>query len=229
MIVAVFSDVHGNLPALEAFKAAVAGVADAYLCLGDIVNYGPWSDECLEQIVALPGIRIVAGNHDRMFLDGAGVDREAPVVQQFYYATRARFTRFDLLRDLPDELALGPFRCMHTIDGQRIFADSQVSVTSDYLIGHSHWQYAIHRDGWRIVNPGSVGQNRERIDMVDYALYDTAADQITLVRVPYDIRGLMAAMTARDFPAPCLAYYRRKLAETKARADESAARAIAES
>jgi predicted phosphodiesterase len=213
MIVAVFSDVHANLPALEAFEAAVRDVAEGYLCLGDIVDYGPWNDECLERIVALPGIQVVAGNHDRLFLDDSGLDEEAPVVQEFYRASRASFTRLDLLRDLPDELRLGPFRCTHTIDGQRVFADSEVCVDSDYLIGHTHWQYSIRRGRWRIINPGSVGQNRERIDMVDYALYDTDVDQVTFARIRYDVSAFVAELRGRGYPAPCLAYYARKLAE----------------
>lgn len=218
MIVAVFSDVHANLPALEAFEAAVRDVAEGYLCLGDIVDYGPWNDECLERIMELPGIQVVAGNHDRLFLDDAGLDREPPLVQEFYRASRGSFTRLDLLRDLPDEVMLGPFRCSHTIDDQRIFADSQLRVGSDHLIGHTHWQYSIRRGGWRIINPGSVGQNRERIDMVDYALYDTSSDRVTFARIPYDISAFLGELRARKYPAACLAYYERKLAEASARA-----------
>lgn len=217
MIVAVFSDVHANLPALEAFEVAVRDVADSYLCLGDIVNYGPWNDECLERIVAMPGIQIVAGNHDRLFVDDSELAEEAPVVQEFYHASRAWFTRLDLLRDLPDEAKLGPFRCSHTIGRQRIFADSEVYVDSDYLIGHSHWQYSIRRDGWRIINPGSVGQNRDRINMIDYALYDTDSDQVSLNRLAYDVGKFIAELRARKWPAPCLAYYERKLAEADKR------------
>jgi predicted phosphodiesterase len=218
MIVAVFGDVHANLPALEAFETAVRDVAEGYLCLGDIVDYGPWNDECLERIAALPGIQIVAGNHDRLFLDDSGLDREAPVVQEFYRASRASFTRMDLLRGLPDELTLGPFRCTHTIGERRVFADTQLSVDSDYLIGHTHWQYSIRRGRWRIINPGSVGQNREQINMVDYALYDTESDKVTFARIPYDISAFLAELRARNWPAPCLGYYARKLAEAGERA-----------
>jgi predicted phosphodiesterase len=217
VIVAVFSDVHANLPALEAFEVAVCDVADSYLCLGDIVNYGPWNDECLERIVAMPGIQIVAGNHDRLFVDDSGLAAEAPVVQEFYRASRASFTRLDLLCDLPDEAKLGPFRCSHTIGGQRTFADSEVYVDSDYLIGHSHWQYSILRAGWRIINPGSVGQSRDRIDMIDYALYDTESDQVSLKRIAYDVGAFIAELRARKWPAACLAYYERKLAEAQRR------------
>jgi putative phosphoesterase len=218
LIVAVFSDVHANLPALETFEKAVHDVADAYVCLGDIVDYGPWNDECVESVMSLPNVRIVAGNHDRLFLDDSGLSREAPVVQDFYHASRGSFTRSDLLRDLPDEITLGPFRCRHTIRDERVFADSVVAADADYLIGHTHWQYSIRRNGWRVINPGSVGQNRERIDMVDFALYDTESDEVAFQRIPYDLSMFLAELKARRWPASCLAYYERKLAEAGLRA-----------
>lgn len=218
MIVAVFSDVHANLPALESFERAVHGVADSYVCLGDIVNYGPWNDECLEKVTSLPNVQIVAGNHDELFLDDSELSREAPVVQDFYQASRSSFTRFDLLCDLPDEITLGPFKCRHTVGDERVFADSAIAIGADYMIGHTHWQYSIRRNGWRIINPGSVGQNRERIDMVDYALYDTDTDEVALKRIPYNLTTFLAELKARRWPASCLAYYERKLAEAGNRA-----------
>ena len=116
------------------FLAAVDGVADRYVCLGDIVNYGPRNDECLVRITALPSIKIVAGNHDRLSLDGGGLEHEAPLVQEFFHASRACFTRSDLLQDLPTTIDLGPFRCQHTIGDKRIFADIEIDIDSDYLV-----------------------------------------------------------------------------------------------
>ena len=59
----ILSDIHANLPALEAVLAA-AGAVDAVWCLGDLVGYGPQPNECVERVRNLPGLRCVAGNHD---------------------------------------------------------------------------------------------------------------------------------------------------------------------
>ena len=64
---AVFSDVHANLPALERFVDQTRAEVDAYICLGDVVNYGPWNDECLDLVISLPGIVYIEGNHERLF------------------------------------------------------------------------------------------------------------------------------------------------------------------
>jgi predicted phosphodiesterase len=65
---AVFSDVHANLPALEAVLADLdarlaAGEADAVFCLGDLVGYAPWPNEVVERVRAR-GIPTIAGNYD---------------------------------------------------------------------------------------------------------------------------------------------------------------------
>ena len=65
MRIALFSDVHANLPALEAVLRTLAGRddIDATYHLGDLVGYAPWPDEVIERLrdAAIPG---VAGNYD---------------------------------------------------------------------------------------------------------------------------------------------------------------------
>jgi len=62
---AVFSDVHGNLPALEAILADLErrGIADV-LCLGDLVGYGPFPNE-VAALVRDHGIQTLMGNYDQ--------------------------------------------------------------------------------------------------------------------------------------------------------------------
>ena len=61
---AVFSDVHGNLEALEAVLADIAAErVQEMICLGDIVGYGPNPAECIEMIRCL-SCAVVMGNHD---------------------------------------------------------------------------------------------------------------------------------------------------------------------
>ncbi len=60
----VIADIHGNLPALESVVAALERIGvDGYICLGDIVGYGPFPDACVELVAGL-GATTVAGNHD---------------------------------------------------------------------------------------------------------------------------------------------------------------------
>jgi predicted phosphodiesterase len=64
MKLAIFSDVHANLPALEAVLADVdARQPDALYCLGDLVGYATWPNEVVEHVRAR-GIPTIAGNYD---------------------------------------------------------------------------------------------------------------------------------------------------------------------
>lgn len=64
MKIALFSDVHANLPALQAFFQDVdTRKADAIYCLGDLVGYNIWPNEVINE-VRKRGIPTIAGNYD---------------------------------------------------------------------------------------------------------------------------------------------------------------------
>ena len=49
MFIYILSDIHGNLPALEIVLKKIKNYSKI-IFLGDIVNYGPWSNECVQII-----------------------------------------------------------------------------------------------------------------------------------------------------------------------------------
>ena len=64
MTIALFSDIHANLPALEAcFKHLDSRRPDAVYCLGDLVGYNIWPNEVIREI-RRRGIPVIAGNYD---------------------------------------------------------------------------------------------------------------------------------------------------------------------
>ncbi len=64
MRIALFSDIHANLPALEAcFKSMDEQKPDAIYCLGDLVGYNVWPNEVI-QLIQKRNIATLAGNHD---------------------------------------------------------------------------------------------------------------------------------------------------------------------
>jgi predicted phosphodiesterase len=71
MRIAVFSDVHGNLPALEAVLAdATAAAVEEFWVLGDLVAHGPHPDKVIRRLMDLPNARFVRGNTDRYVMTG---------------------------------------------------------------------------------------------------------------------------------------------------------------
>ena len=66
MRILVISDIHGNLPALE-FVLNKERSADKIISLGDVVNYGPWSNECVDLMDTLTNKILIVGNHEEAF------------------------------------------------------------------------------------------------------------------------------------------------------------------
>src|SRR2546425_9293738 len=81
MRLAVLSDVHSNLPALQAVLADVDRIApDGIWVAGDLVGYNPWPNEVLE-ILRERHVRAIRGNHDRAAIGGGAVRFKQPAAE----------------------------------------------------------------------------------------------------------------------------------------------------
>jgi len=209
----VFSDIHGNLPALECFINCTKGKVDQYICLGDVVNYGPWNDECLELVLSLPNIVLLEGNHERLFLGLEPIEHEIPLVQEFYNSSEKYFSRPDMISNLQSYYRMDHFLCTHTIDNKKIYADTDIQVNDDYLIGHTHHQFIINRSGKNIINCGSIGHNRGDSERLNYALFNTVSGNISLHAETYPLGIFIRELESRGYSQRCIDYYIRKQIE----------------
>jgi len=212
MKVVVFSDVHGNLPALETMLRH-AGKADQYICLGDNVNYGPWSEECVQLVAGLENCVCLMGNHEASFLAGK-YEGAHPLPGLFFEMCIRDFKSWDLIKNLPEEYVLGKYRFVHTIENRNIYPDSEVDLRENLFIGHSHHQFHRTINGFSLVNTGSVGQNRRYINVIDYAVYFPETGEVELRNVLYDEQAFISEMKRRRYPVECVAYYDNKLRKT---------------
>lgn len=69
----VLGDVHANLEALEAVLGD-CGEYDAALCLGDLIDYGPNPNECVERTASLSHLTCLVGNHDQAAFGHVSLD-----------------------------------------------------------------------------------------------------------------------------------------------------------
>ncbi|OSM02297.1 metallophosphoesterase family protein [Magnetofaba australis] len=224
MRIALLADIHGNGPALRAvLQAARDAGAKQVLAAGDLCGYYYDTADVLEQLDQWTWFG-VQGNHEGMLQalrDGAEAE---PIRRKYGSALNLA------LRDLPaatlDRLRALPHPLWHAVDGKRILIchgapdardryiypdadeqkraalwDSEADLT---LFGHTHYP-VLWRVGQRwIVNPGSVGQPRDRQPGACWALYDAADHSVTLRREPYDPQPLLDACAARDPDVPYL-------------------------
>jgi len=116
VIYGVFSDVHSNLEALkvvlEFFEEAGA---EGYLCLGDVVGYGPDPEECVGRIAALPNLSIIAGNHDLAVVERIDLEWFNQYARAAVLWTRGRLSPRSrlFLEGLTARLETGEFTLTH--------------------------------------------------------------------------------------------------------------------
>jgi len=230
MIVAVLSDIHANLEALEAVLAdAAKEKAEAHWCLGDIVGYGADPDAVVERVRSLSG-PVVAGNHDWAAAGTTSTrhfNRHAAFAAE-WTAGVMKPANLEWLRQLPlverREGALlvhatpsdpaAWHYCMQVDDA----LDEMESFREDLcLIGHSHVPGAFerHDDDVRytraeeivlrpgrryLVNVGSVGQPRDKDARASYLLFDTTERRLRHARVPYDVAKTQEKILAAGLP-----------------------------
>src|SRR3954470_3828652 len=209
MRLAIFGDIHGNLPALEATLADIAQQKpDAVYCLGDLVGYGASPNEVTARIKS-DGIPTIMGNYD----EGVGFDRDEcgcayrdPIDRQLgdrsLQWTKAHLTAENkaFLRTLRAEVRI-------VADGKRLllvhgsprkmneylFEDRPISSfqrlaaasNADVIVfGHTHKPYVKKLDGVTFLNVGSVGKPKDLDPRAGYVTIDLAGTpRVTFNRV----------------------------------------------
>jgi predicted phosphodiesterase len=207
MSVLIFSDIHGNLPAFEKMLAVESGIS-TFISLGDVVNYGPWSNECVDLLESLPGVKLI-GNHEEYFLSEA-YPGKSDLVRSFFTKCIEKFSKKELIRSYQHSWQLDDFKCLHTINNAYVFPDSEISVVGNYLIGHSHYQFERMDTKYHVINVGSVGQNRKEINVINYVLYHREERIFELKKLIYDVDVVINKMKAEQYPSACITYYSRK-------------------
>jgi putative phosphoesterase len=213
MRVAVVSDIHGNLPALEAVLAEVEqeGV-DAVVCAGDVIG-GPFPAEVFDRLTSLPDVHIVRGNADRFVLVGTdeyGEDWDAER-ERMGDARLAVVASWPLTHELEID-GLGHALACHAIPTAdepvftRITPDADVTallgdLDADLLVvGHTHVQFDRRLpSGLRIVNAGSVGMPYEGRRG---AFWSLLGPSVELRHTEYDVEAAVASMRADGVPRP---------------------------
>jgi len=155
----IFSDVHGNLEALEAVIAAYQGESiDRYLCAGDLVGYGADPCKCIEKVQSLIPLT-VAGNHDWASIDLFSIAYFNPQAAKAIEWTRRELDTAAeaFLRSLPLVHTETTFTLVHgsldsphdfnyIIDGfsaEQTFMRMQTAVC---FVGHSHVAGVFEKD-----------------------------------------------------------------------------------
>jgi predicted phosphodiesterase len=227
--IAVLSDIHANLVALDSVLAAI-GAVDAVWHLGDVVGYGPEPDGVVARLRQRNAIG-VRGNHDAAAVGGPEIE---------YFNSDARrameWTRKAIGSDtrawlaaLPERRSEDEFSLVHGsprdptweyVTSASVARPNLDALQTTYCLhGHTHLPSVFRDEGGAVetlrpqggsslvldrrrilANPGSVGQPRDGDPRAGCLVLDVELAQLTWHRVAYDIAATQAAMRRLKLP-----------------------------
>lgn len=175
----VFSDIHGNLEALQSTLDDAAGRnVHRSICLGDLVGYGPYPNECIELLRGLKNCRCLAGNHDVAVLWETSPYGMSSIAKEAILWTMDQLSGENkkYLTSLPDRLDLADMTFVHANPynprGWRYVVDRKYALRSfaatrcrRLFIGHSHRPLLITRRNLLTVELQEIaGSGRYSVD-----------------------------------------------------------------
>ncbi len=206
MKIAVFGDVHGNLPALKAvIKSIESSGVEQVICLGDLAFKGPEPGDCVSLIRAM-SIPVVSGNTDRELCSAsygnsprAHQGSPPPASIPYYRWHTDRMTPEDI-----EYLSGLPRYQSQTEDGSLMRfshclpADMQQG-TAVLLYGHTHVPLVEQRSSVLVANPGAVGFSLDGDWRASYLILDTKAMRAVITRVEYEMEQTIQATRHTGF------------------------------
>ncbi|MEN8170366.1 MAG: metallophosphoesterase family protein [Pseudomonadota bacterium] len=224
MKIAVLSDVHGNVPALEAVLEDIARwQPDEVIVNGDLVNRGPCSLDVLQLLQReQSGARFLRGNHENWLLRCAehGPDPGSPTheIDRFaHLALRQLGKQIEAIANWDDHLDLTELDggSLHVTHGSRKGDRHGISPETegedlierlgdprDLFIGsHTHRAFSRYHNGNLVVNTGSVGQPFDHDERAAYVQlqFQQGRWKADSVRVAYDRERAIADFERSGF------------------------------
>jgi putative phosphoesterase len=226
--VAVITDLHANLPALQAALARIdeLGIERVY-CGGDLVGYGPDPNQVCA-LVAERQIETIYGNYDFAIARDdhdcgcayvTAHDRELGQESVEWTLVHTDQTAKDWMRELPFDLhfTVGATK-VHLVHGsprkvnEYLFEDKPASLyerlaaaESDALLvfGHTHRPWVHEYGGVLFVNCGSVGKPKDGDPRGAFAILAAGAEgiDVSIERFAYDAVAVAAAVREAGLPA----------------------------
>jgi putative phosphoesterase len=225
--VAVITDIHANLPALEAVLEAIERMdVDEVYCGGDLVGYGPHPNEVC-RLIEERGIPTIYGNYDYAIgrdLEDCGCayrdqhDRELGQLSVDWTLEHTDQRSKDFMRGLPFDqrfdLGAKRVRLVHGSPrkvNEYLFADKPArtferiaaGAACDVLVfGHTHQPWVAEYGGVLFVNCGSVGKPKDGDPRACFAVLQLDGGEVVagIERVEYDAGAVAREVADAGLP-----------------------------
>ncbi|MFQ6105584.1 MAG: metallophosphoesterase family protein [Candidatus Hydrothermarchaeaceae archaeon] len=210
MEIAIISDIHSNLSALKTVLKEIGRIK--IFCSGDLVGYNPYPNEVIETLRKREVISIM-GNHDHALIAG-DTSQLNPIAASAIKWTAKKIEKenLDFLRSLPEVnqnnfyMVHGSpqdslYEYVHEDYPNEIFEYFFAIAKKDVIaLGHTHVPFVRRFREKLIFNSGSVGQPRDFDPRASFAILDTGAKSVDIIRVEYDIGGVAGKIIEEGLP-----------------------------
>jgi putative phosphoesterase len=214
--IGVFSDIHGNLQALESvFEDAQKRGVNVFVNAGDIVGYGAFPNETVE-LLCEKGVLGILGNYDLEVLEGKINSKGAKRVAYKFAKKELSKSSQCYLESLPRELRFevagkkllithGSPKSINEHITQKTPAEKLESLAKTakadvIIVGHSHEQFQKQVNDVCFVNPGSAGRPGDGNPQAAYAVLRFNPFNVELIRINYDVETAAKAVRERGLP-----------------------------
>lgn len=208
MTVAVFSDIHGNIYALEkAIKLMEEYKVDKYLFLGDMAGYYYYQNESIELLNTLENITCIKGNHDEYFLkslkDNNYLEKLIHNYGKSYQLLNNNIskTSMDYFTGLQENEKNEFYEAYHANPNNSledyIYKDTDIDFITNkniLFLGHTHHEMQRKYKDCTIINPGSIGQPRD-YNQASFSIVDVKNIYIQNIRYTYNSKKLQKKVT----------------------------------
>jgi len=205
----IFSDLHGNLPALNAVINDIGIIEfdnSLKLFLGDYIDFGPYSNEVLDIIRKFNNAHYIIGNHDQylfMKTDTLFKDfnyRDKLIAHMAWTNNAISNDNKKWIFNLPvtKKIKIDDFELLmchgHLENTEKAFLTETIERINSKIIvtGHIHAPYFKIMNNKFIINPGSVGESLDNDNRASYSMLIIDGNKINVVnkRVSYDINTI---------------------------------------
>ncbi len=217
---ALIADIHANLPAFEKVLGKIKTLkVDEIICSGDVVGYNPFPNECIS-LVKQNNVQCILGNHDHACITG-----DASSFNDFATAG-VEWTRKQLANESKRFLNTLNTTIRKNVDGHSLlfvhgsprdhlneYTESRwpkkdllelfnhAGNADTLILGHTHIPMDLRLpNGKRIINPGAVGQPRDKNPKASFSVLDTKKMKLNNYRVSYDIDSVAEKIRSVGLP-----------------------------
>lgn len=218
MKIAIISDIHSNFPALEeVLKEIKKRKIKKIFCCGDVIGYGSMPNKCIKELIK-NNVKSIYGNHEYALLNENSLSwfNYQAVKALLWHKENLNKNAWRWIKKLKEKMIIkiankkiaifhgSPNSCFEYVweeTSQEIFNYWLEQYNVDIIIlGHTHIPFIKNIKNKIIINPGSVGQPRDKNNKASFCIINLKNFNSKIIRINYNIDKIAKDIMKKGLP-----------------------------